>query len=66
MKDTTGAGDAVAAGFIFALLNGAELNECIDKAFVFGSLASTEIGARTAFGLTSPGQKRSVVSPKVE
>jgi sugar/nucleoside kinase (ribokinase family)/class 3 adenylate cyclase len=47
--DGTGAGDAAAAGFILGMLRAAPLQRCIDFAFLLGSFASTELGARTAF-----------------
>jgi len=47
--DTTGAGDAVAAGFLYGLLNAASLEACIDFAFLMAAFASTELGPRTAF-----------------
>jgi ribokinase len=47
--DGTGAGDAAAAGFILGMLRAAPLQRCIDFAFLLGSFASTQLGARTAF-----------------
>lgn len=46
--DSTGAGDALAAGMIFAFLRGRPLNECADAAFVMAITASGAVGARTA------------------
>lgn len=49
-EDTTGAGDGSAAGMIHAMLKASSLDHAIDTAFLMAALASTEIGARTAFG----------------
>jgi ribokinase len=46
--DTTGAGDAAAAGFLCGLLRSAPLESCLDFAFLLATFASTELGARTA------------------
>jgi ribokinase len=51
--DTTGSGDAAAAGFIYGMLRSAPLDSCIDFAFLMAAFASTELGPRTAF--QSPG-----------
>ncbi|HEX5761100.1 MAG TPA: carbohydrate kinase family protein [Thermoanaerobaculia bacterium] len=47
--DTTGAGDAVAAGFLFGIFRQAPLEACLDFAFLLAAYSSTELGARTAF-----------------
>jgi len=54
MPDTTGAGDAAVAGFLTGMLNGANLESCIDSAFIMSRFASTCIGARTAFSERNP------------
>jgi ribokinase len=46
-KDATGAGDAIAAGVLFGLLNGKDLNHGADLAFVMAISASQEVGARS-------------------
>ena len=48
-RDTTGAGDASAAGMIHGILRGLPLAEAVDAAFFMAAMASTQIGARTAF-----------------
>jgi ribokinase len=45
--DSTGAGDALAAGLIFGLVHQRPLNECADIAFVMAMSASSALGART-------------------
>lgn len=47
--DTTGTGDAAAAGFLYAMLQSASLDDCVDSAFLLACFASTRVGARTAF-----------------
>ena len=47
--DTTGSGDAAAAGFLHGMLNGAPLDACIDAAFLMASFAAAYVGGRTAF-----------------
>lgn len=44
--DTTGAGDAFAAGFIHELMRGSPLEKCGRKAVELGALASTTVGGR--------------------
>lgn len=44
--DTTGAGDAFAAAFIGARLNGAKMQEALERAVAAGSAATQFIGAR--------------------
>ena len=51
--DTTGAGDAAAAGFLCGMLERAPLESCIDSAFLMAAFAVTQIGARTAFAIRS-------------
>jgi sugar/nucleoside kinase (ribokinase family) len=46
--DTTGAGDAFAAGYIYGLLTGASLAECLRLATVCGGLSTTAHGGATA------------------
>lgn len=43
--DTTGAGDAFAAGFLYALSEGKETGECVRWANACGSLATEAVGA---------------------
>jgi len=45
VRDTTGAGDAFDAGFIDALLDGRDLNTCLERACICGALCATEAGA---------------------
>jgi len=45
--DTTGAGDAAAAGMLFGLLSDGDLAQCADLAYVSATAASQRIGART-------------------
>ena len=47
--DTTGTGDAAAAGFLHAMLLGTSLGEAADRAFLLAGFASTQFGARAAF-----------------
>lgn len=49
IKDTTGAGDAAAAGFIDALFRANPFDVSVDMAFRCAAFASTRIGARKAF-----------------
>jgi ribokinase len=44
--DTTGAGDAFAAGFIYELARGASLRECGERAVNLGGRVSTSVGGR--------------------
>lgn len=44
--DTTGAGDAFAAGFIYELVRGASLRECGERAVKLGGVVSTSVGGR--------------------
>lgn len=46
--DTTGTGDAAAAGFLYGLLMSAPLEACVDFGFLMATFASTGLGARTA------------------
>ncbi len=45
-KDTTGAGDAFACGFLYGLLKGRELEECGQLGNIVAQFSITEIGAR--------------------
>lgn len=45
--DTTGAGDAFAAGFIFGLINNSNLQECAKLANIVASFCVKKIGARS-------------------
>jgi ribokinase len=44
--DTTGVGDAVVAGFLYGLLEGKDIRECADLAFILATHVSTRFGAR--------------------
>ena len=46
VRDTTGAGDAFAAGFLGAWLTGAEVGDALKAGTAFGALAVTMVGAR--------------------
>jgi sugar/nucleoside kinase (ribokinase family)/DNA-binding SARP family transcriptional activator len=46
VKDSTGAGDGMAAALHFGLLRGASLAECADLAFLLATMVSDQIGAR--------------------
>ncbi len=46
VRDSTGAGDAMAAGLHFGLLHGASLAECADLAYLMATLVSDHIGGR--------------------
>jgi len=49
IRDTTGAGDAAAAGAIRAILQRENAAQCAEDAFAFAGFVSTERGAREAF-----------------
>jgi ribokinase len=46
IHDTTGTGDALAAGVLYGLLQGNVLYECADSGFIMANLAASGIGAR--------------------
>jgi sugar/nucleoside kinase (ribokinase family) len=46
VQDSTGAGDAMAAGVQFGLFNGASAAECADLAFMMAMEVTSEVGAR--------------------
>jgi len=54
--DPTGAGDAMAAGILFSLLNGYDAQDAVDLAYVMAVSASTKVGARN--GLPNRGDLR--------
>jgi sugar/nucleoside kinase (ribokinase family)/nucleoside 2-deoxyribosyltransferase len=56
VRDSTGAGDASAAGLLWALLHGQPFNYAMDLAYVFALSASQKYGGRD--GLPTPGQLR--------
>lgn len=47
-KDTTGAGDAYHAGFIYGLLRDKEIEECMKLGSIVSALKCRKLGARTA------------------
>jgi sugar/nucleoside kinase (ribokinase family) len=47
-RDTTGAGDAFHAGFIYGMLHGEELEECLQLANAVAALKCRRLGARAA------------------
>jgi sugar/nucleoside kinase (ribokinase family) len=47
VQDSTGAGDAMAAGVHFGLLNGASPGECADLAFLLAMECTSEVGTRS-------------------
>ncbi len=47
-KDTTGAGDAFAGGFLYGVLKGMNLYECTKIGNYFGALVTTAIGSTSA------------------
>ena len=47
--DTTGSGEAAAAAFIYSMMHGASMEDCLDASFLLATFASTSIGARSAF-----------------
>jgi sugar/nucleoside kinase (ribokinase family) len=47
VQDSTGAGDAMAAGVHFGLLNGATAAECADLAFLMAMECTSEVGTRS-------------------
>ena len=46
VKDSTGAGDGMAAGLLFGLLGGSSLRECADLSFLMATMVSEHVGAR--------------------
>jgi ribokinase len=46
--DTTGVGDAAAAGFLYGMLRKGSLESCVDSAFMMAAFTSTNIGGRAA------------------
>lgn len=79
VRDSTGAGDAMAAGLHFGLLHGASLAECADLAYLMARLVSDHIGGRdgqptadrlhaawaTQFpGVAAPAALRAAISAK--
>ena len=46
VKDSTGAGDAMAAGLHFGLLHGSSLRECADLSYLLATMVSGRVGAR--------------------
>lgn len=46
LADTTGAGDAMAAGLHYGMLNGASAADCVDLAYVMAMAASSDYGCR--------------------
>lgn len=46
-KDTTGAGDALAAGFLYGILEGEDIETCTDLGFIMSREASKKFGARS-------------------
>lgn len=57
VKDSTGAGDGMAAALHFGLLRGASLRECADLSFLLGAMVSEHVGARA--GHPTPAGLRS-------
>lgn len=57
VKDSTGAGDGMAAGLYFGLLGGASLRECADLSFLVATMVSDHVGARA--GHPTPEELRS-------
>jgi sulfofructose kinase len=47
-RDTTGAGDAFHAGFIYGVLHGAEVERCMQLGNATAALKCRALGARTA------------------
>ena len=46
VKDSTGAGDGMAAGLLFGLLGGSSLRMCADLSFLMAMMVSDQVGAR--------------------
>ena len=51
-RDTTGAGDAFHAGFIYGLLQGEEIEACLNMGCAVAALKCRSLGARTALPTT--------------
>jgi sugar/nucleoside kinase (ribokinase family) len=47
-RDTTGAGDAFHAGFIYAMLHGEDLETCLRTANAIAALKCRQLGGRAA------------------
>jgi ribokinase len=46
-EDTTGTGDAIAAGFLYGILEGKDIKRCADFGFITAREASQNLGARS-------------------
>jgi sugar/nucleoside kinase (ribokinase family) len=60
LKDTTGAGDAFRAGFVYGLVKGLSVEETLRAANAVASLNCREIGARA--GLPSEAEVNQLLS----
>lgn len=47
--DTTGTGDALAAGFLYGILEGEDIEKCAQIGFIMATQVSTSLGARQNF-----------------
>ena len=56
--DATGAGDAMAAGTLFALLRGAQTRDTVDFAYVMAMCASASLGARAGLPVHADIEER--------
>lgn len=56
--DATGAGDAMAAGTLFALLRGVETRDAVDFAYLMAMCASTKLGARAGLPVWAEIEER--------
>ncbi|MDQ3586666.1 MAG: carbohydrate kinase family protein, partial [Acidobacteriota bacterium] len=60
-RDTTGAGDAFHAGFLYGMLQGEEIETCLTLGCAVAALKCRRLGARA--GLPTPAELTALLSP---